>query len=138
MSALVTGNAELLTGSNELDLILNGLVSSISGIIATNGTSSSPAILDEGLQKLTALNTLSEVDESFWSRVKEFRIVMLVKTILDWPSAVLRSSNSWIVTTEILRLLRSLLVWIKHIDGDFWEKMTVLLKDALFVFFMSE
>jgi hypothetical protein len=138
LSSLVTGNAELLTGSNELDLILNGLVSSISGIIATNGTSSSPAILDEGLQKLTALNTLSEVDESFWSRVKEFRIVMLVKTILDWPSAVLRSSNSWIVTTEILRLLRSLLVWSKHIDGDFWEKLTVLLKDALLVFFMSE
>ena len=131
LSALVVGNAELLAGSNELDLILNGLVSSISGIIYTNGSSSSHTVVTDGLRKLTALNTMSEVDETFWSRVKEFRIVMVVKTVLDWPNGVAGSSASWIISTEILRLMRSLLVWIKHLDGDFWEKMINLLQDAL-------
>jgi hypothetical protein len=134
---LVVGNAELLAGSNELDLILNGLVSSISGIIYTNGSSSSHAVVTDGLRKLTALNTMSEVDETFWSRVKEFRIVMVVKTVLDWPNGVAGSSASWIISTEILRLMRSLLVRIKHIDGDFWEKMIIVLQDALEVVLIS-
>jgi hypothetical protein len=137
LSALVVGNAELLAGSNELDLVLNGLVSSISGIIYTTGSSSSHAVVTDDLRKLTALNTMSEVDETFWSRVKEFRIVMLVKTVLDWPNAVADSSASWITSTEMLRLMRSLLVWIKHIDGDFWEKMIILLQDALEVVLIS-
>ena len=128
LPALVSGYAELLVGSKELDLLLNGFVSSISGIIASP---ESTTVSEEGLQKLTTLNTMCEVDDTFWSRVKEFRIVMLLKTVLDWHIVSSGSRNSWVVKTEILRLLRSLLPWIKHIDGDFWGKGLNLLNEAL-------
>jgi hypothetical protein len=111
--------------------VLNGLVSSISGIIVTNDSNSNSAVGEEGLVKLTMLNTVCEVDDVFWSKVKEFRIVMLLKTVLNWPSAVEGSQVSRVVSTEILRLLRSLFPWIKHINGDFWEKAVHVLKDAL-------
>lgn len=125
LPALVLGYAELLVGSKELDLLLNGLVSSTSGIIASPG---STAVAEEGLLKLTMLNAMCEVDDTFWSRVKEFRIIMLLKTVLNWPTDL---ANSWVVITEILRLVRSLLPWIKHVDGDFWERGLNLLKEAL-------
>jgi len=128
LPALVSGYAELLAGSKELDLLLNGFVSSISGIIASP---ESTIVSEEGLQKLTMLNTMCEVDDTFWSRVKEFRIVMLLRTVLDWPTITGGSPNSWVVRTEILRLLRSLLPWINHIDGDFWGKGLNVLNEAL-------
>ena len=130
LPALATGYAELLVGSKELDLILNGLVSSISGIIVSPGSNSTSAVIGEGLQKLTTLNTLSEVDNTFWSRVKEFRVVMLLKTVLNWPTVTEGSHSSWVVSTEILRLLKSLLPWIKHIDGEFWEMSLNLVNKA--------
>ena len=130
LPSLATGYAELLVGSKELDLILNGLVSSISGIIVSPTSGSAFTVTGDGLPKLTTLNTLCEVDDTFWSRVKEFRIVMLLKTLLNWPSVMDRFPGSWVVSTEILRLLRSLLPWIKHIDGDFWGKTLNLLNEA--------
>jgi hypothetical protein len=125
------GYAELLVGSKELDLILNSLVSSVSGIIPTIGSNSTSAIVGEGLQKLTLLNTLEGVDDTFWSRVKEFRIMMLFKTVLQWSVTVKDLEVSWVVSTEALRLMRSLLPWIKHINGDFWENGITVLKEAL-------
>jgi hypothetical protein len=130
LPALAVGYSELAMGSRELDLILNSLLSSISGINKTTGETSASAV-EEGLWMLTLLNTMSEVDETFWSRVKEFRIVMLVKTVLSWPNVVEHTSTSWVVSTEILRLLRPLVRWIKDIDGDFWEKAVDLLKHSL-------
>jgi hypothetical protein len=127
----VTGYAELLVGSEELDLLLNGLVSSISGIIASPG---STAVVQGGIKKLAILNAMCDVDDTFWSRVKEFRIIMLLKTVLDWPSAVEGSSHSWVVSTEVLRLLRSVIPWVKHVESDFWGKGLDLLKEALEVF----
>ena len=56
---------------------------------------------------------------------------MLLKTVLNWPSAVVGSPVSWLVSTEILRLMKSLLPWIKHVDGDFWEKAMQILKASL-------
>lgn len=94
------------------------------------GSNSTSAVIGEGLQKLTTLNTLCEVDNSFWSRVREFRIVMLLKTVLNWPTVTEGSPGAWVVSTEILRLLKSLLLWIKHIDGGFWEKSLNLVNKA--------
>jgi hypothetical protein len=125
LPAVVLGYAELLVGSKELDLLLNGIVSSISGI------NTSTAVVEEGLQKLTTLNTLCEVDDMCWSRVKEFRIVMLLKTVLNWWSVVKDSHESWVISTEVLQLMKSLFPWIKHIDGDFWARGMTLLKEAL-------
>lgn len=131
LPALALGYAELLAGSKELDLILNSLVSSISGIVPTTGSNFASTIRDEGLKKLTLLNLLEGVDNTFWSRVKEFRIVMLLKTVLNWPAAVKGLEGSWVVSSEVLRLMRSLLSSIKHIDGDFWEKGLTAMKEAL-------
>jgi hypothetical protein len=117
-------------GSKELDLILNGLVSSISGIIVSPGSNSASGVIGEGLRKLTTLNILCEVDDTFWSRVKEFRIVMLLKTVLNWPTVTEGCHSSWVVSTEILRLFKSLLLWIKHIDGDFWENILNMVNEA--------
>ena len=128
LPALATGYADFLVGSKELDLILDGLVSSISGIIVNTP---STTVGEAGLMKLTTLNTLCEVDDTFWSRVKESRIVMLLKTVLNWPSATDGSSISWVLSTELLRFLRSLLPWIQHIDGDFWKRGLKLLTEAL-------
>jgi hypothetical protein len=55
---------------------------------------------------------------------------MLLKTVLNWPTATEDSPSAWVVSTEILRLLKSLLPWIKHIDGDFWEKSLNLVNKA--------
>src|SRR5579859_3136519 len=89
--AIATSYAEKLAGQKELDLILNSLVSSISGIIA-NG---SDTIQTDGLKLLATLNTICQADESFWSRIKEFRIIMLVKTVLNWPGDVIDPTYSW-------------------------------------------
>lgn len=131
---MALGYAELLVASNDLDLILNGLVSSISGIIPGSASGSASIIENEGLQKLTTLNILCEADETFWSRIKELRIVMILRAVFNWPTIVKDSPTSWIISTEILRLQRSLLPWIKHLDGDFWEKGMSLLKSSLEVF----
>jgi hypothetical protein len=56
---------------------------------------------------------------------------MLVKTVVSWPRAVIGTPISWIVTTEVLRLMRTLLPWIKHVDGDFWEKGIEIVKESL-------
>jgi hypothetical protein len=128
--ALVSGYSELLNGSKELDLILNGLVSSVSGI---NPSAGAEALIQDGLPKLASLNVLSEVDDSFWNRVKEFRVIMLLRTTLNWVDALRDSSAHWLVSTEVLRLVRSLLPWIKHAEGDFWQKIYTLLFDSLVV-----
>ena len=127
MPALALGFAELLVHSNELDLILNSLISALSG------TSKPPEslMIGEGLRLLAMLNTMTEVDEEFWGRVKEFRIVLLLKTVLPWPPAVESSTIAWVLSTEILRLIRSLLPWIKDIDSGFWKWEIELLKHAL-------
>jgi hypothetical protein len=131
--ALVSGYSELLNGSKELDLILNGLVSSVSGINASAGAE---ALIQDGLPKLASLNVLCEVDDSFWNRVKEFRVIMLLRTTLNWVDALQESSALWLVSTEVLRLVRSLLPWIKHAEGDFWQKIYFLLFDSLEVRFL--
>ena len=128
LAALASGYSELLNGSKDLELILNGLVSSISGITASGGVQ---ALIQDGLPKLASLNILCEVDDSFWNRVKEFRVVMLLRTTLNWVNALLESSVHWLVSAEVLRLVRSLLPWIKHSEGDFWEKIYSLLYDSL-------
>jgi hypothetical protein len=134
--AMASSYAEPLNGQKELDLILNGLVSSISGIIA-DGTNSE-IIQRDGLQKLATLNTMCQSDESFWSRVKEFRIVMLVKTVLNWPGDVTDPAYSWILSTEILRLMRSLLPFIQHIEGEFWGNTMKILENSLEVVILSK
>ena len=131
MPALVTGYAELLSQSKELSLLLNGLVSYISGIIA--GTSSINTILGEGVQKLSALNLLSEGSEVFWPSVKEFRIIILVRSALNWADAIADSPSAWIIYTEQLRLMRSLLPCIKLLNGDFWGKTFSILNTSLTV-----
>lgn len=125
--AVATSYAEKLAGQKELDLVLNGLVSSISGIIA-NG---SDTIQTDGLTKLATLNTICQADESFWSRIKEFRIIMLVKTVLNWPGDVIDPMYTWILSTELLQLMRSLLPFVQHVEGDFWGNMMHILKDSL-------
>ena len=126
---MVSGYSELLSHSKELILLLNGLVSSISGIIA--GTATTSTILGEGLQKLSALNTMSEEVDSFWASLKQFRVLMLIRTILQWRDVVTDTQASWIVSTELLRLIRSLVPSIKHLNGDFWEKAFDLLRSSL-------
>jgi hypothetical protein len=121
-----------LNGSKELDLILNGLVSSVTGINASAGAE---ALIQDGLPKLASLNVLSEVDDSFWNRVKEFRVIMLLRTTLNWVDALRDSSAHRLVSTEVLRLVKSLLPWIKHTEGDFWGKIYTLLFDSLVVHF---
>ena len=128
ISALVSGYSELLNGSKELDLILNGLVSSISGVSASAGVA---ALTEDGLPKLTTLNVLCEIDESFWARIKEFRQIVLLRTTLYWVDVVRDSPFHWVVSTEVLRLVKSLLPWTKHAEADFWEKTYKLLNDSL-------
>ena len=123
------GYAEPLYLSPELDLVRNGLVSSISGII-TNVGSDTSAVTVEGIPKLAMLNAMLEEDDQFWSKVKEFRRVMLLKTVVDWPAAVRDSGVSWVVLTEVLQLLRSLLPW-GPTPGNVLEKCLQLLKDSL-------
>lgn len=123
------GYAEPLFLSAELDLTRNSLVSSISGIIA-NSSNDNTAVTGEGLQKLSMLNVMLEDDDVFWSKVKEFRRVMLLKTVLNWPNAVKESQLSWIVSTEVLQLFRSLLPW-GPMPGDLLEKGISVLKDSL-------
>lgn len=108
-------------------------MSSISGLNAGAGLK---VLTQNGLPKLAALNILCEIDDSFWARVKEFRIVMLLRTTLNWVDAVHEASEKWVVSTEVLRLVKSLLPWIKHAEGDFWEKTSVLLNDSLEVIAM--
>jgi hypothetical protein len=132
LPALVAGYSELLHHSKELHLLLNGLVSSISGIIA--GTSPISRLLEEGLVKLAALNTMSEEDGSFCTSMKEFRILMLVKTVLQWKEVVVAHPESWILSVELLRLMKSLLPTIKRMNGDFWESTIGLLKSSLEVY----
>jgi len=76
------------------------------------------------------LNVMLEDDDVFWSKVKEFRRVMLLKTVLDWPNAVKESQLLWIVSTEVLQLFRFLLPW-GPTPGDLLEKGIGLLKDSL-------
>ena len=128
------GYAEPLFLSPELDLTRNSLVSSISGIIANPG-SDNAAVTGEGLQKLSMLNTMLEDDDVFWSKVKEFRRVMLLKTVVNWPNVVKDSGFSWIVLSEVLRLFRFLLPW-SPMPGDVLEKGLELLKDSLQVRFL--
>lgn len=129
VSAVTTSYAEQLVGQKELDLLFNMLISSISGIIA-NG-SNSERIQGAGLQGLATLNTMIQADESFWSRIQEFRVVMLVKTVLNWPGDVTDPFYSWILSTEILRLMRSLFPWIHHVKEDFWGDRFDILMDIL-------
>lgn len=127
------GYAEPLYLSAELDLIRNGLVSSISGVIAGSSNDTS-AVTGEGLQKLAMLNQMLGDDDEFWSKVKEFRRVMLLRTVLTWPSAVKESQLSWIVSTEVLQLFRFLLP-SASMPGDLMEKGIALLKESLQVIF---
>lgn len=124
------GYAEPLFLSAELDLTRNSLVSSISGIIANSSNDNMAVITGEGLQKLAMLNVMLEDDDVFWSKVKEFRRVMLLKAVLNWPNAVKESQLSWIVSTEVLQLFRSLLPW-GPMPGDLLEKGIGVLKDSL-------
>jgi hypothetical protein len=108
-------------------------VSSISGINASAGAE---ALIQDGLPKLASLNVLCEVDDSFWNRLKEFRVIMLLRTTLNWVDALRESPAHWIVSAEVLRSVRSSLPWIKHTEGEFWEKIYTLLFDSLLVTFL--
>ena len=88
-------------------------------------------IQGSGLEKLATLNTICQTHELFWSRVQESRIVMLVKTVLPWPLKVTDSASSWIVRTEVLRLMRSVMPFIQHITGDFWDPLMLTLSESL-------
>jgi|SRR5277367_332651 hypothetical protein len=125
--ALAVGYAEPLFLSAELDLTRNTLVSSISGIIASF---SIDIATGEGLQKLALLNTILGDDDEFWSKVKEIRRFMLLKTVLNWPSLAKRSQLSWVVSTEVLQLLRFLLPW-GPMPGDIRETGFGLLGNSL-------
>jgi len=133
LPAVVVGYGELLSLSKDLTFLLNGLVSSVSGIIA--GTTPLSTIQGDGLQALSALNTMSEGNEGFWSSMKAFRILMLIRTILRWTEAVVDSPSAWIVSTELFRLMKSLLPAIKELNGDFWETVIELLKSSLEVIY---
>jgi hypothetical protein len=134
--ALASGYAELLIGSKELYLQINSLISSISGITVMNDPVA--AIESTGLKKLSTLNAICEVDPWFWVTVREFRILMLVRTVLDWRRPLTDTPSSWIVSTEILRLMRSLLAHINHLEGDFWEKTLNAMVDAVEVIRMLD
>jgi hypothetical protein len=98
-------------------------------------TSTDPKIIDKiegtGLEQLTTLNTMCQSDLMFWARVQESRIVMLVNTLLPWPTKVSGSASLWIVGTEILRLMKSVLPFIQHLNGDFWGPLMLNLRDFL-------
>ena len=105
-----------------MTLVLNSLVSSITGIRTAT---------EEGLQKLATLTVIWEIHLGEFSLDKKIKNIMLLKTVLGWFNGVNESETSWVLTTEILRLFRFMFPAIKYVDGDFWEKMIVVLKAAL-------
>ena len=105
-----------------MNLLLNSLVSSITGIRTAT---------DEGLQKLATLTFVCESHYGAFSELKEFKNIMLMKTVLGWFKGVNESENSWVLTTEILRLFRLMFPSISHVDGEFWQQIIVILKAAL-------
>lgn len=130
--AISSSYADLLVAQSEHDYILNRLVSSISGIMTT---STDAKIIDKiegtGLEQLTTLNTMCQSDLMFWARVQESRIVMLVNSVLPWPTQVSGSASLWIVGTEILRLMKSVLPFIQHLNADFWNPLMLNLRESL-------
>jgi hypothetical protein len=128
LPALVVGYAELLVGSKEYDVIANGLVSSITGISKSSETLQG----NEGLRMLSFLNIMVEIDEFFWGEIKELRILMLLNSVLEWPTLTKQHlPENWIILTEFFRLMRSLLPWITALEGRFWGKITMILKSAM-------
>lgn len=125
--ALAVGYAEQLFLSAELDLTRNTLVSSISGIVASF---SNRIATGEGLQKLAMLNTILGDDDEFWSKVREFRRFMLLRTVLNWPGLVSHSQISWVVSTEVLQIFRFLLPW-SPISRDILELGFFRLRNSL-------
>jgi hypothetical protein len=77
------------------------------------------------------LNTICQIDEGFWYRLKEVRRVMLVRNIVSWPRAVIGTQISWIVTTEVLRLMRTLLPSTRHIGDAFWGGVIEIAQKSL-------
>jgi len=125
--ALAVGYAEPLFLSAELDFTRNSLVSSISGIIASFSLDNATG---EGLQKLAMLNAILGDEDEFWSKVTDFRRHMLLRTVSNWPSLVIRTQLSWVVSTEVLQLFRFLLPW-SRMPGDILETGFSLLKNSL-------
>ena len=119
---MAIGYIESLDGTSELDFVVNSLVNSISGIRTAT---------DDGLIKLATLTVICETYPSILSMLKEFKSLMLLNTVLSWFTGVNESENSWILTTEIMRLFRLMFWDIQTLDGDFWEKIIAVLKAAL-------